>query len=169
MSLNVTLYGALRSKGLMYEDNAYILGNKFAVAGIDLNPMYRIGKCFAAGLSVDLQYDESANLISHIAGTDYTEDGIKLLVRRPPLKESLAAGLSLRAELIMPIFTVGVGVGHNIIYNGSDFDGFYQVFNLKASLTKRLFLNIGYKLTDLKRPNNLMIGLGWSFHRIRTK
>lgn len=169
MSLNVTLYGALRSKGLMYEDNAYILGNKFAVAGIDLNPMYRVGKCFAAGLSVDLQYDESANLRSHIAGTDYTEDGIKLLVRRPPLKESLAAGLSLRAELIMPIFTVGVGVGHNIIYNGSDFDGFYQVFNLKASLSKRLFLNIGYKLTDLKRPNNLMIGLGWSFHRIRTK
>ena len=169
MSLNVTLYGALRSKGLMYEDNAYILGNKFAVAGIDLNPMYRVGKCFAAGLSVDLQYDESANLRSHIAGTDQTEDGIKLLVRRPPLKESLAAGLSLRAELIMPIFTVGVGVGHNIIYNGSDFDGFYQVFNLKASLTKRLFLNIGYKLTDLKRPNNLMIGLGWSFHRIRTK
>ena len=169
MSLNVTLYGALRSKGLMYEDNAYILGNKFAVAGIDLSPMYRVGKCFAAGLSVDLQYDESANLRSHIAGTDHTEDGIKLLVRRPPLRESLAAGLSLRAELIMPIFMVGVGVGHNIIYNGSDFDGFYQVFNLKTSLTKRLFLNIGYKLTDLKRPNNLMIGLGWSFHRIRTK
>lgn len=72
MSLNLTLYGALRSKGLMYEDNAYILGNKFAVAGIDLNPMYRVGKCFAAGLSVDLQYDESANLRSHIAGTDYT-------------------------------------------------------------------------------------------------
>ena len=69
----------------------------------------------------------------------------------------------------MPIFTVGVGVGHNIFYNGSDFDGFYQVFNLKTSLTKRLFLNIGYKLTDLKRPNNLMIGLGWSFHRIRKK
>ena len=110
MSLNVTLYGALRSKGLMYEDNAYK---------------------------------------SHIAGTDHTEDGIKLLVRRPPLKESLAAGLSLRAELIMPIFTVGVGVGHNIIYNGSDFDGFYQVFNLKASLTKRLFLNIGYKLNEM--------------------
>ena len=74
-----------------------------------------------------------------------------------------AAGLSLRAELNMPIFSVNVGIGRNLIQQGEDTRGFYQILALKAFVTHRLFLHVGYQLHDFKDPNNLMLGLGWRF------
>ena len=37
---------------------------------------------------------------------------------------------------------------------------FYQVLALKADLTKRLFLHVGYNLRNFRDPNYLMLGLG---------
>ena len=38
---------------------------------------------------------------------------------------------------------------------------FYAIFNLKAFLTDRLFLLIGYRLSSLQYTHNLMFGIGW--------
>lgn len=161
--VDVVLYGAARSKGIMYEDSPYILGGKFGIAGLNVTPMYRVSRCFQAGMSIDVQYDESANITSHVAGKVYTDDGTELRFFRPPLREQISAGLSLRAELVMPIFTVGIGFGHNVIYKGDDLDGFYQIVALKASVSRHAFIHIGYKLSKFHDPNNLMLGAGWRF------
>ena len=63
----------------------------------------------------------------------------------------------------MPIFSVNVGFGRNLIQQGEDTRGFYQVLALKTFVTPRLFLHVGYQLHDFKDPNNLMLGLGWRF------
>ena len=130
------------------------------MAGLNFNPMYCVNKYFRAGLSLDAQYDESANLKAHhVEGT--SGDGLKFY--RPSFREQFAAGLSLRAELNMPIFSVNVGIGRNLIQQGEDTRGFYQILALKAFVTRRLFLHVGYQLHDFKAPNNLMLGLGWRF------
>ena len=94
---------------------------------------------------------------------DERRDDGSIQFYRPTLREQIAAGLSLRAELTMPIFSVAIGFGHNVIYKGQDMTGFYQLAALKAHFTKHLFLHIGYKLRKFHDPNNLMLGLGWKF------
>lgn len=160
MTYDVILYGAGRSKGLIWNNDVYIANGTFGIIGLNFSPLYRIHKCFRTGLSLDFQYDESANLSDHVAGTDY--DG-KIRFYRPPFREQAALGISARAELIMPIFSVNIGFGHNVLYKGSDLEGFYQILALKASVTPRLFLHVGYKLHKFHDPNNLMLGAGWRF------
>ena len=160
ISYDVVLYGSTRRRGLFLDNGAELIPGSFAVVGLNFNPMYRVNKYFRAGASLDAQYDESANLKEHhVEGTS----GGDLKFYRPPFREQFAVGLSLRAELTMPIFSVNVGFGRNLIQRGEDTRGFYQILALKAFVTPRLFLHVGYQLHDFKDPNNLMLGLGWRF------
>lgn len=63
----------------------------------------------------------------------------------------------------MPIFSINIGFGRNVIYKGKELKGFYQTLALKSDIYKNLFIHIGYKLHDFHDPNNLMLGLGWRF------
>lgn len=160
ISYDVVLYGSTRRRGVIWDNRAELVPGSFGVAGLNFNPMYRVNRYFRAGVSVDAQYDESANLKDyHVEGTS----GGDIKFHRPPFREQFAVGLSLRAELNMPIFSVNVGFGRNLIQQGEDTRGFYQILALKTFVTPRLFLHVGYQLHDFKDPNNLMLGLGWRF------
>ena len=160
MTYDILLYGAGRAKGLMWNDSPYIAEGKFGILGLNISPLYRVNKFFRAGLSLDVQYDESANVGEHVAGIG--DDG-NIRFYRPPLNEQLGVGLSIRAEFVMPIFSVNIGFGRNVIYKGDELKGFYQTLALKTDLYRNLFLHIGYKLHDFHDPNNLMLGFGWRF------
>lgn len=157
---DVLLYGAYRTRGVVWEDKTYLLPGKFAIAGFNFAPMYHWTKSFAAGISLDAQYDESANLTEHVAGVS-GEGEIKF--HRPPLREQLSLGLSARGELVTPVFSINAGVGYNVIHTGHDTKGFYQVLALKTLLGKHVFLHVGYQLQDFHEPNNLMLGVGYRF------
>lgn len=161
LSVDAVIYGSVRVKGMIYNGQAEIAKGKFGILGVNINPLYKVSRCFQAGISADIQYDESANVFDHVA--DERRDNGSIQFYRPALREQIAAGLSLRAELTMPIFSVAIGFGHNVIYKGQDMTGFYQLAALKAHFTKHLFLHIGYKLRKFHDPNNLMLGLGWKF------
>lgn len=160
VSLDITAYGALKKYSLTYYNAEHIAEGRFGVAGIHINPFYDIRQYFRAGLSLDLNFDESANIDDHVAGT--TQDN-RIRFFRPPLKEQLSLGISARAELVMPIFSVQFGVGHNIIYKGNDLDGLYQIIALKTHINRRLYLHTGYQFRDFRNPDNLLLGLGWRF------
>lgn len=160
MTYDVLVYGAGRAKGLIWNDVPYIAEGKFGILGLNISPLYRVNKFFRAGASLDIQYDESANVGEYVAGTG--DDG-NIRFYRPPLNEQLGIGLSLRAEFVMPIFSVNIGFGRNVIYKGDELKGFYQTLALKTDLYKGLYLHIGYKLHDFHDPNNLMLGFGWRF------
>ena len=160
-SYDLVLYGATRRRGIMWgEGDGDLIPGSFGVAGLNFNPMYRLNKYFRAGVSLDAQYDESANLKKHRVERT-SGNGIKFY--RPPFREQFAVGLSARAELEMPIFSVNVGIGHNVLGQGNDLKGFYQILALKTFVTPRLFLHVGYQLSKFKDPNNLMLGLGYRF------
>lgn len=162
LGFDLVLYGATRKKGYFSPDGkGTLVPGVFAVAGINVAPMYAFNKYFRAGLSIGAQYDESANIADHwVEGTE--GDDIKFY--RPSFRESCSVGLSLRGELVMPVFSVNVGIGRNILYEGVDTNVFYQILALKAHVSRRCFLHVGYQLSRFRNPNNLMLGLGYKFN-----
>ncbi len=166
VSYDLIVYGTTRKKGLFLDETTPLMvSGSFAIAGMNFNPLYNFSRYFRGGFSLDVQYDESANIAGHIANDMGTSiDGDNILFYRPSLKEQLSVGLSVRAEVVMPIFSINLGVGKNFICEGADTDSFYQIFALKTNLTKNLFLHVGYQLYRFRDPNNLMLGVGFRFN-----
>lgn len=159
--LDVILCGSVYAETIDYQGKEYKLDGKFGVAALHINPLYRITPCLLVGPAVDIQYNEGINLADHVAGINPVTDEIRF--HRPPLAEQLAAGLSLRVELQAPIFAVNLGLGHNIIYKGTELGGFYYLAALKTFVTDSLFMHVGLKVCDTESSNNLLLGLGWRF------
>ena len=63
----------------------------------------------------------------------------------------------------MPIFSINAGLGYNIAGVRVN-RHLYQTLNLRAHLTRRLWLNVGYQLHNFSKPDNLILGLGYTFH-----
>ena len=127
--------------------------------------MYNLNYKLRFGVSLDGVYDGSANVYTEDALVEYDAGSgssrRKFLV--PGIQNQLALGLSGRAEYVMPFFTIGVGLGTNVLGRG-DLRGLYQVFALKINVTRSSFLHIGYNLQDFQTPNYLMLGLGFRFN-----
>jgi len=159
ISYDIVLFGSWRRKGVQTGDQKVASPKKYGVAGFNFTPMYNFGYRFRAGLSLDGIYDRSANV--------YTEDyivGTQQQFYTPSLSKQLALGVSGRAEYVMPYFTVGVGLGVNVLHRGGDFKVIYQTLSLKAEVTRNSFLHIGYCLNDFHDPSYLMLGIGYRFN-----
>lgn len=165
ISYDLIAYGATRKKGIFPENSSpIVVPGSFAIAGLNFNPMYNFSKYFRAGLSLDAQYDESANIADHIANEYLPSDPNEIRFYRPPFIEQFSVGVSARAEIVMPIFSINFGIGRNFIGKGDDLRAFYQTLALKTDITKSLFLHVGYQLYKFKDPNNLMLGIGVRFN-----
>lgn len=161
VSYDLLVYGATRKKGYIKENSASLVPGSFGIVGLNFSPMYNVNKYFRTGLSVDAQYDESANIKDYRVEGYYASD---MKFHRPPFREQFSVGVSFRAELVMPIFSINAGIGRNVICKGDDTEGFYQILALKTNITRHLFLHVGYQLSKFKDPNNLMLGFGYRFH-----
>lgn len=163
VSYDLTLYGATKIRGWVDEEygGSTLVPGSFGVVGLNFNPMYNFHRMLRAGLSLDAQYDESANIRWHEAGTD---DHGNPKFYRPPFEEQFNVGLSARCEFVMPVFSINFGMGYHFLHKGEDTKGWYQVLALKTSLTRHLYLHTGYQLQNFHDPNHLMLGLGWRFN-----
>ncbi|MDE5871850.1 MAG: acyloxyacyl hydrolase [Muribaculaceae bacterium] len=157
---DLTIYGSMRKRVYRGDGDPVLLNGRYAVAGLDFASMWRVTRNFRAGASVDFQWDESTDLKrNHASGT--TADDI--LFYRPAFIDQVCAGVSGRAELVMPLFSVNVGIGYNFI-GPEETRASYQLANLKLRITDALYVNVGYQLLNFHRQNNLMLGLGYSFN-----
>ena len=133
MFYDLCFYGAWRADRYTDDFHLVIVNKAFATGGIYFNPMYRFNRYFSAGASLDLMMDRSSGE---------------------------ACGMSVRGELTMPFFSINLGAGYNILRTDNDLAGFYTTYNLKAFVTDRVFLNIGYRLSSVMYSHNLMFGIG---------
>lgn len=157
--IDVTAYGAWRKRVYRGGESPVLLNGHFAVVGLDVSPMWNVTRKLRAGASLDFQWDESTDLKRHYVSGFSADD---ICFTRPSIFKQICVGLSGRAELVMPIFSVNVGIGYNFI-GPEETLASYQLANLKVRLTQRLFLNIGYQLLNFQKQNNLMLGIGYSF------
>ena len=100
-------------------------------------------------------YDGSANvaIADQIVEMGSSAD---LTVEKPGVDRQLALGVSARAEVVMPYFNIGVGLGTNFLHKGGDLKAFYQMLTLKVAVTRSSYVHIGYSLRDFHMPNFLI-------------
>ena len=160
-SYDILLYGSAHKQLVNISSSERVAApGHFGVAGLSFAPMYDFSRYFRAGLSADFKYDEASNL-EHYLVDGSNEDDMHFF--RQPFAECLTAGLSARLELVMPIFSINAGLGYNIAGVRVN-RHLYQTLNLRAHLTRRLWLNVGYQLHNFSKPDNLILGLGYTFH-----
>lgn len=159
-SYDILIYGAAAKKAVTINDMRVAVPGVFGVGGFSFAPMRTANQYFRYGVSLDVKYDQGINLQDHIA-EESTPDRVQFY--RPPHKECIVAGLSARAELVMPVFSVNVGIGRNLICVSSA-RKFYQTANLRIRATERFWFNIGYQLHSFRHPDNLILGVGYTIH-----
>jgi Lipid A 3-O-deacylase (PagL). len=159
ISYDLTMFGAWRRKGVYLGDSQIASPNAYTVLGFNFAPMYNLGYKYRVGASLDGVYDGSANVYTE----DYIE-GTSPEFFNPKFNRQIALGISARAEYVMPYFTVGAGIGTNMIHGRGDMKGTYQILALKIKMTRDTYLHIGYNLKDCKTPNYLMLGVGYRFN-----
>ncbi len=159
ISYDAVVFGAWRRKGVDFFGAQVASPLKYPVIGAYFAPMYNWGYRFRTGLSLDAIYDGSANVYTkdYIIGTQ--QDFFK-----PSWERQVALGFSARADYMMPIFTIGIGIGSNVAHKGGDFRGTYEAVVLKIKTSRSSFLHIGYNLKNFNEPNYLMLGLGYTFN-----
>ena len=155
---DLTLYGAWKRRGVETETGTYAVPGKYGVAGINVNPLYRINRWLNVGPSFDAFYDSSANQeVDTYKDKEPTEDDVHLA----PWHKRIGLGFSGRVEFVMPYFTINFGIGHNVVnVTTDDLRGFYEILALKIHILRKSYIHIGYSLYDFYYPNNLMLGLG---------
>lgn len=154
ISYDLVLFGSWRRKGVDFLGEQVTSPHSYPVLGAYFAPMYNFGYRLRAGGSLDFLYDRSANIYMKSTEQPFF---------KPSIQYQSAVGLSARAEYVMPIFTIGIGIGTNVLHKGGDLKGTYQTFALKINTTRNSFLHIGYNLKDFHEPNFLMLGLGFRF------
>lgn len=161
LAYDLLAWGAAHKRYFPDPDNKpQPLPGAFASMGLCFSPLYSLTPNLSVGGSLDLQWDEADNL------GDYEVDnipGTHPYYRRPPFFRQLALGLSARAEWMMPLFAVNVGIGRNLLTGGDGQQIFYQSLTLKTFITPKIWLNVGYSLRNFAHPRNLMIGVGYRF------
>lgn len=168
VSYDLILFGSWRRKGIMLDDNKGVASpDRYTVLGFNFMPLYNFCPRFRAGISLDGIYDSSASAYIKNEAVAIGESA-ELTIVRPPRRYQYALGLSARAEYVMPYFSVNVGIGANALYRSHDFRGCYQILALKISMTRSLFLHIGYNLQNFHNPNYLMLGIGYRFNNRRS-
>lgn len=156
---DIMAYGAWRKRAVYVGQplEANLCPGRFPVAGLQFAPTCRLNRYVAVGPALDLQWDQSACLAPYWLSGSYGEN-IKFY--RPPFGKQISAGLSAHAELTMPVFAVNAGLGYDFISPRGD-RRFYQTLTLKTFLTRRIYLNTGYRLRAFKDPDHLILGLGF--------
>ena len=160
-SVDVILCGAWYEETVLYGKKDRKIDGKFGVLALHVNPLYELTHYLSVGPSVDVQFNEGINLPDHIAGVNPVTDVMKF--HRPPLSEQLGVGLSARVEFQAPIFSINMGLGHNVIYKGEELAGMYCILALKTFLYEGLFIHTGLKVCSSTSANNLLLGAGWRF------
>lgn len=163
ISYDITAFGAWRKAYFPTEDGAFtedgekhLLPGHFGVAGISFAPMWDLHSTFRTGLSLDAQWSENTGLLDYRVPDTYGDD---LKFYRPPFIRQVSLGLSARAELVMPIFSLNVGIGYGFV-GPSETRKLYQTVTLKTYISGPVFLNVGYRLFEFHSPSNLMLGVG---------
>lgn len=138
--------------------------NKFTVAGIQFAPLYRISHKIRLGTVLDVHVNQSSGLTY-----TYNYNNNTVEFEKAPFKDQLFMGLAGRVDYILPIFTLSGDIGYNLIHAGANSNRFFQTIAVKMNITKGIFVNVGYRVSNFKNPNFLMLGVGYRFNDTKAK
>lgn len=159
LSHDIILYGGWRADRFADNDEFVVIDRPLIINGLQYHELYHFNRHFALGASLDIQTDRSLNLYN----PSFDEAGNLLSYERPSLLEQTECGLSLRCEITAPLFSIGAGLGINILGGGYDFSRIYTQYSMKHFISSRTFIFVGYRFNSTQYTHNMMYGLGFRF------
>ncbi len=153
--VDILPYASVRKRVVLINAYPQLCPGRFAVAGLQTALLRKFNRFAAAGVALDAQWDESADLARNWAGGN--DDYIKFY--RPSVAKQFSIGFSAHGQLTMAMFTLDAGIGVNAV-NPFDESRFYQMLALKTFVTQHIYFNTGYRLGNFRHPQNLMLGIG---------
>ena len=159
LSHDIIIYGGWRADRFLDNDEFVVIDKPLIINGIQYHLLHHFNRHFALGSSLDVQTDRSLNLYD----ATFDEEGNLTGYKRPSLLEQTECGLSLRLEITSPLFSIGAGIGLNILGGGYDFSRIYTQYSLKHFIAPQTFIFVGYRFNSTQYTHNMMYGLGWRF------
>lgn len=156
---DIMIYGGWRADRFYVDTTLAVIDKPLAIGGIQLHELFHLNHHFAVGASLDIQTDSSLNLRNGILD----EEGDLVSYERPSLLEQTECGLSLRFEITSPLFSIGAGLGVNILGSGYDYSPIYTQYSMKHFISPRSFIFVGYRFNSTQYTHNMMYGLGFRF------
>ena len=150
MHYDILIFGAWRAARLINGYELTLVNKAFPLGGASLNALYKLNKQIYAGPSIDIMTDTSSGLYFGNSG-----------LQSPGLLKQTSCGVSLKGELEMPVFSINIGAGYNLIGSAGQQKKFYTTYKLKAPISRKMYLCMGYRLSSAQYTHNLMFGMGW--------
>ena len=147
---DIMIFGAWRAARIKNGHEVILINKTFLLGGASFNALYKLNKHIYVGPSLDIQTDSSSGL--YLDGTDY---------RSPGSLKQTSCGVSINGELEMPVFSINIGAGYNFIKNSGEQKKFYTTYKLKAPVSSKMYICMGYRLSAAQYTHNLMFGIGW--------
>lgn len=141
---------------------------RFTVAGISYSYMLHNTRRFKWGPSLEVVYDESANIQAWREENAETK-GFTDHIKYGKMADRFSAGLSLKGELAMPGYSIFAQMGYDFLHPDKRDKRFYHIYGLKVYLTDNLFASFGVRSTNLTRSQYLSLNIGYTFRQFRNK
>lgn len=141
---------------------------KFKVLGLSYSHMLCNTYRYRWGPSIEAFYDESSGITSwrqQHPETGKFSDRVKL----GKLKDRFSVGLSLKGEILMPVYSIFANLGYDIIHGNPKDKRFYQILGVKVYLKDNLFGTFGIRANNFGRAQYLYWNLGYTFNQYRKK
>ncbi len=137
--------------------------HEFDVFGLNYYMMRATSFKYKYGVGAELLYDASSNA-SIYRRHNPIDDQWYEVTRLAPLHERLSLGLSVRGEIVRPLYSIFANIGYSIYQPDRDMKRLYQSFGVKVPLQKNLYGTFGIRATNFSLAQFLYWSLGYTFN-----
>ncbi len=132
----------------------------FKVLGLSYSFLWNGSHRYKWGPSVEFSYDESAGVTSW---RQQLEDGKYYdRVELGKFSERLSLGVSMKGEMVMPLYSFFANVGYDIVHANNDFKRLYQIIGIKFYLRDPFFATAAVRATNFSVVQYLYINFGYT-------
>lgn len=135
----------------------------FKVFGISYAYMFHNVRRFSFGPALDLVYDEGN--FDGLRGEESPTGEYREIFAFRNVSERFNVGLSVKGEVAMSGYSIFGNLGFDIVHSDAE-SRFYQIYGVKAHLTKGLYASFSVRSTELTHSRFLCLNLGYTFSKV---
>ncbi len=136
----------------------------FNIYGINHYSMHATSYKYKYGFGTEFLYDESSNAKMYRKFNDYDQLWYEV-TDLAPMRERLSVGLTLRGEIVMPLYSIFADVGYSIIQPNKEAERFYQSIGVKVPLQQNIYGTFGIRAMNFSQAQFLYWSLGYTFNK----
>ncbi len=137
---------------------------QFNIYGLNYYSMRATNYRYKYGVGAELLYDESSNAKVYPRYNEI-DDTYYQVTDLAPVAERLSLGLTMRGEIVRPLYSIFANIGYSIIQPNHDMKRLYQSVGVKVPLRNNLYGTFGVRATNFSVAQFLYWSLGYSFNK----